>query len=79
MARYGAIPVSVPQLVVEQSENTENSRCMSTSSHATHTSYQEHPQQLENFESIQQSDFELIPFQMNHQAQILFSSDKESK
>lgn len=92
--RYGimSIPVnvSVPQIVsIDHTEVTATSRCLS----ATH-SYQERPitQHLENqnqyeanqsstnvFQTVQQhDDFELIPFQMNHQTQILFSNDKES-
>jgi hypothetical protein len=98
MARYGIIPsivnVSVPQIVgtIDQQDNNDNNRCISTSSLATHSSYHDMsvPQQLDNqtqyepsqssssFQTIQQhDDFELIPYQMN-QPQILFSSDKDS-
>lgn len=87
MARYGIVPsivnVSVPHLVVG-SEVSESGRCMGGSS-----AYQEHQQQLENQSQFevnqstntfqQHDDFELIPFQMNHQAQILFSSQSNEK
>lgn len=99
MARYGIVPsivnVSVPQIIgnVDQQETNDNSRCISTSSHATHSSYHEMSvsQQIDSqnqyemnqssnsFQTIQQhDDFELIPYQMNHEPQILFSSDKDS-
>jgi hypothetical protein len=96
MARYGIIPsivnVSVPQIVetIDQQDPNDN-RCISTSSHATHSSYHdmsvsqqmdqnqyEVNQSANTFQTIQQhEDFELIPYQMN-QPQILFSSDKDS-
>ena len=97
MARYGIIPsivnVSVPQIVGTIDQNDENNRCVSTSSHATHSSYQDisvshhidqnqyevNHQPNNTFQTIQQQDdFELIPYQMSHQPQILFSSDKDS-
>lgn len=97
MARYGIIPsivnVSVPQIVGTIDQQDENNRCISTSSHATHSSYQdisvsqqidsqhqyEVNQPANTFQTIQQHDeYELIPYQMSHQPQILFSSDKDS-
>lgn len=83
VARYGLhtiIPssqiVTVPQLgPVDQSE--DSSRCINSSTYVeqqVESQSQFEVSQPNAFQSIHHDDFELIPFQMNHQAQILFSS-----